>query len=144
MAKNPKFKRIEELWAGEAPTKDLTVSKPQEKDLLIGRIQAAREYMISKAKERIEQMEMIVVQAMAKGEFEVAMEAIKWLQEHTPADENGLRPLDQSVDKRVVAADDHSGPSINIGFNLGGVGKAKELPLPTTEVIDVTPTKDPI
>jgi hypothetical protein len=58
--------------------------------------------------------------------------------EHMP-EEDGQRLLEISVDK-PKQVEQKTGPSIQIGFQLGGV--APQPALPDASIIDITPEKD--
>lgn len=117
-----KFKRIDDLPSDDQSTVDVTlpaVRLPQ----FASKVQAAREHLKERALDYIAQMETIVAQAVAKGELEVAKEALQWLIEHSPADDEGRRSIEQSVDKKQIEQS-RGGPTINIGFKLGGVSES--------------------
>lgn len=101
------------------------------------KVRAARELLRQRAEEVVAQYLDLVALAKEAGETEVALKALQWLIEHTPADEDGLRVIDQSADKQQLPPVKDTRPAVQIGINLGGVTK-KELP---GEVIDVKPVK---
>lgn len=72
----------------------------------------------------------IIKQAAAQGDFETAAKGYQYLLEHMP-EEEGERMLDISID-RPKQAEQKSGHTIQIGFQLGGI-PYKEL---DTAVID--------
>lgn len=74
--------------------------------------------------------------AMKQGKIEAALEALQWLQEHTPAAEDGTTMIDTSIDKQKPS-DSYTGPTINVGFALGGLTakpEMKQLPTSIQEV----------
>ena len=75
----------------------------------------------------------LVEAAMADHDYETAEKALRFLQEHMPKDEDGTTMLDASVDKKEEKSALPVGPTVNIGFAIGGV---KQRPaLPTVEVV---------
>lgn len=78
-----------------------------------------------------------------KTDPEVAIKAIQWAYEHV-RDADGVTVVDASVDKQQAPV--ASGPTIKIGFQLGGLATIPKQALPPasieaieTEVIDVRP-----
>lgn len=102
------------------------------------KVKEAREALKEKALELFEEYRDMIREAREKGDFETATKHIQWLIEHMPMDEDGNTMVDPSVDKPKPEAKP-TGPSISIGFNLGGIDTPKALPLPEVKVIDVTP-----
>jgi hypothetical protein len=100
------------------------------------KVKEAREALKEKALELFEEYRSMIREAREKGEYEIAAKHIQWLIEHMPMDEDGSTMVDPSVDKPKPETK-ATGPSINIGFNLGGIESPKELPLPEIKVIDV-------
>src|SRR5437773_12439192 len=77
----------------------------------------------------------LIENAMAAQDYETAEKALRFLQEHMPKDEDGATMLDPSVDKKPDKPTGPVGPTVNIGFQLGGVRPVQALP--ALEVIDV-------
>lgn len=100
------------------------------------KVKKAREALQIRAFELVKLYMSNLKAAKRAGNHEVVAEGIEWLLEHMPADEDGVKVLEQSIDKpRDSQA--NLGPSINIGFSLGGIPQ-KELP-PSPQIIDITP-----
>lgn len=96
------------------------------------RVREAREALRQRAMEILESYLAVITEARAAGDFETATKSLQWLLEHMP-EEEGQRIVDISVDKpKQVEAT--KGPTIQIGFALGGIAAPKLLP-----IIDVTP-----
>ena len=115
------------------------MSRPVGDQRYFPKVKEAREALKAKALE-LHQLYMEVIQAaLDKGDVETAMKATQWLIEHMPR-EDGESMVDISVDK-PKAIEQKSGPSINIGFALGGLGEARSLPPAVT--IDVEPVAGP-
>lgn len=96
------------------------------------KVREAREALKAKALELHELYMTIIQKAILDHDFETAMKATQWLMEHMPSDD-GAQMLDISVDK-PKQVEQRTGPSVNIGFALGGIPKS----LPTV-TIDVEP-----
>lgn len=100
------------------------------------KVREAREALAERAKEILEQYLKVVTAASAAGDYEVATKSLQWLMEHMPSEE-GDAMIDVSIDK-VKQVEGGGGPSINIGFALGGIPASQHgLALPA--VIEVTP-----
>ena len=97
-------------------------------------VAAAREALRVRSHEILKLYLANAKRAMKAGDHEVVMKSLQWLMEHAPADEAGQRMVESSVDK-VVEARGSTGPTIQLGFNLGGMPVQKALP--TVEVIEV-------
>lgn len=108
---------------------------PGSKTVYFSRVKEAREALKDKALELHALYMSIITEAIAKSDLETAMKATQWLIEHMPA-EDGVAMVDVSVDK-PKQVEGKSGPSVNIGFALGGLGEARTL-LPAV-TIDVEP-----
>ena len=91
------------------------------------KVREAREALRQKAVGIWERYEAMIVQAVAAGEFDVANSAYQFLITHMPADEDGTRMVDVSIDKQEKKDNRRQMPSVNIGFKLGGVDQ-KALP----------------
>lgn len=100
------------------------------------RVKEAREALKAKALEIYELQVKIIMESLTAGDFETAAKANQWLLEHMP-NEDGVTVIDSSA-ATPKQAEGHAGPSINIGFALGGVNTPKALPQ-AVEVIDITP-----
>jgi hypothetical protein len=129
---------------GRAPAETLTepVSKPADTPeqpkkpsthpeglILFSKVKEARKAILAEA-ERICGLYMQSIEAaLADGQFDVAQQGLQWLMEHMPADEDGTKLIDQSIDKPKADSGKGSGPQINIGVQLGGMTAApKSLP----------------
>lgn len=98
------------------------------------RVREAREALRERANEFIDKYIQIVDFAIAKGDAESAYKAMQWLIDHIPADENGERIFDRSVDKvPPESSPAPAAPPIQIGIALGGITQPKKL---TGKVID--------
>lgn len=95
------------------------------------KVAQAREALKERAIEVLETYLAVIAEARAAGEFDVATRSLQWLMEHMPSADDGVKIIDQSIDKPKIEAP--SGPSINIGFALGGMGEQKSLPPVTIE-----------
>lgn len=118
----------------------------EKKPKLIGltRVKEAREALKEKSAEIVELLIETAIDAKAHGEFETAAKSLQWLLEHMPADEDGGKVIDSSVDKQAkIDPRKQVGPQIQIGFAIGGIpaaaGATKQLP--AVEVIDVEKDK---
>jgi hypothetical protein len=100
-------------------------------------VKKAREALKERANELLDIQIAIIKGAMSKGDYETAAKANQFLMEHIP-DEDGTRMIDQSVDK-PKQLEAKLGPSINIGFAIGGINQPKELP---PAVIEAEPVPD--
>lgn len=101
------------------------------------KIQAARQLLRERAEEILNDYLAVVNEARAEHQPEVAIKALQWLIEHMPADEDGGKPIDTSIDKNIQPVQVDSRPAIQIGIQLGGVNiKQKALPKASAEVID--------
>lgn len=98
------------------------------------RVKEAREALKEKALQLFQTQLLIIEAALNAGDFETAANANQWLIDHTP-DEDGTRMIDISVDKPKQV--ERALPSIQIGFQLGGMSQPKQLP--EVSVVDVTP-----
>jgi hypothetical protein len=86
------------------------------------RVKEARELLRQKAAEILEKHMAIIEEARQKGEFEAALKASQWLIEHMP-NEEGSTVIDSSAAKQKEVVATNSGPIIQIGFKLGGMGE---------------------
>lgn len=106
------------------------------------RVKEAREALRERAIEIYEMQMRIIQEALASKDFETAAKANQFLMTHLPPDEDGVRLLDADIDAKTTGAQS-SGPSIQIGFQLGGMtAPPKALPTVTEQpIIDVEPEK---
>lgn len=100
----------------------------------------AREALQEKAKLILALYLTNIKRAGKAGNHEVVQKSLEFLMEHFPADEEGTKLIDPSVDKTRSDSGGPTGPTIQIGFSLGGIKPRESLPPAATEVIDVTPT----
>lgn len=105
---------------------------PSEKHLF-SKVKVAREILRERADELINEYLDVAKQAKVAGDYESAYKALQWIIDHIPADTEGNRIVDSSVDK-TPAQVGPSQPKIQIGIQLGGV-KQKELPTVESERI---------
>ncbi len=106
-------------------------------DKYFPKVKAAREKLAARAQELIDLQFKIIKDAMKAEKFEVAASANQWMIEHLPS-EDGVTILDQGIDKpKVVEA--KTGPSINIGFALGGM---PQKALPAVVEVDIPESID--
>jgi hypothetical protein len=104
-------------------------------------VKKAREALKERAVEILEAYMSLAAQAAAEKDFETAADILWKLLDHAPADEGGDRVIDSSASKPPKTIEQGpSGPAIQIGIALGGIGPQKALP--SVEVIDVSPTND--
>lgn len=103
------------------------------------RVKEAREALAAEAVDLYRLYRHIIQVALDAGDVETAMKATQWLIEHMPRD-GKTSMVDASVDKPGVV-EQKTGPSVNIGFALGGIGEARSLPPAVT--IDVEPAGEP-
>lgn len=102
------------------------------------KVRQAREALRERADELIDKYLQVVDFAIAKGDAESAYKALQWLLDHLPAEDDGSRVFDRSVDKVPPTSDSgSSAPAINIGIALGGIPERKPKALPKAEVIDM-------
>lgn len=106
---------------------------------LFSSVKVAREALRQRAEELISEFLDIAKQAKVAGDYETASKSLMWLIEHLPAESDGSRVVDVSVDKKAPVVEPQHGPKIQIGIQLGGV-KQKQLPTveakPVTKVLD--------
>lgn len=106
------------------------------------KVKIARQLLREKSEEILAEYLDIVAKAKDAGDYEVAAKSLQWLIDHMPADDDGSRVVDQSVDKKQeVVEKGPVGPTIKIGIAVGGLGGQKALPKPgtipiTAEIID--------
>lgn len=119
---------------------EVTQSFNKSPERAFSRIREAREVLRARAEEFVVMQLRIIEAAIKGGDFETAAKANQWLMEHTPADSEGLRMIESSIDKiKEVGSGKNLGPQINIGFNLGGT---PQKALPEVQVIEVKQLED--
>ena len=101
------------------------------------RVREAREALAGKALAILQKYEMIIDLAIAKGDFETAETAARWLLEHMP-NEDGQRLIDPSAAK-VQEADGPRGPTIQIGVMLGPPPSSSSGSLPPIPTVQALP-----
>lgn len=101
---------------------------------MFSKVKEAREVLKAEAANILTEYMEVLRKAKEKGDFETASKGLQWLMEHMP-DEDGVRSVEVSIDK-PKAVEGGGGPMIQIGIQLGGMTRPKELAAP---VIDVTP-----
>lgn len=99
-------------------------------------VKKAREALKAKANDILDGYLVAIKLAVSAGDYESALKGYQHLLDHMP-EEDGERLIDISVDK-PKQVDQKQGTNIQIGFALGGIPTAKELPAPV-EVTDVKP-----
>ena len=99
------------------------------------KVREAREALRARAEEIINLYMQNARQAVAAGEFEAAAKALQYLMDHIK-DEDGGRIVDSSVDKQV-AIEGPKGPTIQIGFALGGVPNSQPTLPPAITITEV-------
>ena len=99
------------------------------------RIREARELLSAQAEELIQLKLRIAKEALEARDYEAADECINFLLLHSPVHE-GVTVLTRSIDSANPVDLSPKGPQIQIGIQLGGMNKPKEL-LPSVSVIDI-------
>ena len=111
------------------------------------RIKEAKQALQSKALELYELQEKAIRAALDAGEYEVAIKAIQWLQAHIGADDEGNTPISADIDIPKQLEKGSSAPTIQIGFQLGGIPMGQpQLPPqaePSVKILDVTEINEP-
>jgi len=105
------------------------------KTVYFSKVKEAREALAAKSLELFELYQDIIKKAAETENFEVAAKGVEFLLSHMPKDEDGGTLLEPSVDTKKEAAKGNTGPTIQIGIALGGVGEKKALP--PAQIIDV-------
>lgn len=107
------------------------------RDEFFPRVRQAREELRARAKEIIDLYLENAKNAMGAAEFETASKALQFLIEHMPADEDGAKLVDTSVDKQPKQVEGKKGgPRIQIGVAIGLPKNKKLPPAPEIEVIE--------
>ncbi len=104
---------------------------------LYPKVRAAREALREKGLEIYEKYMLLIDKAMADGEYETAEKSLRFLLEHMPAEDDGTRLVDPSVNKQKKS-EKSSGPIVNIGFKIGGT-TPKALP---ASIIEIEPSEN--
>jgi hypothetical protein len=112
----------------------MAIHKEPIKNPFFSKVREATEAIMERAMEVFELHMENARAAMANKDHETANKATSFLIEHMP-NEDGVTMVDISVDKPKQVDQNRIGPSINIGFKIGGIEKPKELP--AVNVIDV-------
>lgn len=103
---------------------------------LFPKVKEARQVLKDRAVEILETYLQVCRDARDAGDYETAAKSLQWLIEHMPND-GGETVIDPSAAKpKVNDKALPTGPAIQIGIALGGVGQRQALP--PVEVIDVT------
>lgn len=100
------------------------------------KVREAREAIKAKSLALFELHMKLIKTALDTGDLEEAGKNIRWLSEHMPSEDDGTTMLSGSVDNGT-GSEKSSGPTIQIGFQLGGVPVQKALPEPEEAPIDV-------
>lgn len=111
-------------------------------DRLFSKVKAARELLREKAESIINEYLDVAMRAKEVGDYKTATQALQWLLEHMPSEEDGTKVVDTGVDiKQPVVEVKNDRPAIQIGIQVGGIAKgqiapAKPKELTVGEVID--------
>ena len=106
-------------------------NKLKKQQTYFSKVRYARELLREKSQELLEEYLDVVKHAKEAGDYETAAKALQWLIDHMPADEDGGRIVEQSVDKKQQVVEKQRGPEIKIGIAVGGLGEnRKALPKP--------------
>lgn len=111
-------------------------SGPMPAKVYFPRVKEAREALKDKALEILEKQSTIVDLAIAKEDYETAGKLNQWLIEHMPKGDNGETIIDESAATPKELASGPTGPTIQIGIQLGAPPPTKQLSSP---VIDISP-----
>ena len=90
------------------------------------KVKEARDAARARALEILDDFQSTIKLAVAAGDYEAAMSSFKWLLEHMPADEDGTKVIDTSVDNRKQV-EGPVGPQINLGFQISGLGAQPQV-----------------
>ena len=106
------------------------------KPILSRSVRRAREILQKEAMDIVNQHLDAIKLAIIDKDYQSALEAQRWLIEHI-ADDEGLRLVEISVDKKVEEKEQKIGPQVNIGIQLGGVPiKQVEAPISPTPILE--------
>lgn len=100
---------------------------PGSPTVYFSKVKQAREALREKALELFEGYMVLIKDAHAAQEFEVAADGYQFLMKHLPKDEEGLTLLDAPVDK-ITKELGPKGPTIQIGIALGPKVEPRALP----------------
>lgn len=104
---------------------------PERKLRHFSKVREARDAIRDEAVNLLTIYKKNVEAALQAGDYKTVQDSIEWLFLHMPPDEDGNKVVDQDLDK-PKADSGKSGPTINLGFAIGGLGVQKEL-LPPKE-----------
>lgn len=93
------------------------------------KVKVARELLRQKAEDIINEYMDVAAKAKDAGDYQTAAKALQWLIEHIPAEEDGTRIVDSSIDKQVAPVQQDNRPAIQIGIQVGGI-TPKQLAVP--------------
>lgn len=133
--KRYEWKSLEQVEKGNKPvTIPVTIHPvPEAKG---STVKAAREALKNGSSQFTQDYILLIAEARAKGMYKEALEALKWLIEHTPADEDGLRIIDESAAKpKPVDQGTNNKPIVQIGIAFSN--KPQQAALPPADVIDI-------
>lgn len=105
---------------------------------MFSKVKVARELLRERASEILDNYLDVIAKAKDAGDYETASKSLQWLIEHMPSEDDGVRVVDVSVDKKTQEVKQDTRPTIQIGINVGGVQQPKQLesPKPVVETID--------
>ena len=109
----------------------------KEQRVFFTKVKVARDLLRERADVLLQQYLNIVDMATAAGDYETAAKAMQWLMDHMPAEDDGTRIVDVSVDKKQQQVQPQALPQIQIGIAVGGV--SKEL---SAKKVKALPAKD--
>lgn len=101
------------------------------------KVREARAKLLEQADKLIAKYWDLINAAEEAGQFDVAMKHVQWLIEHT-RDDDGKTIVSSSVDKEEGdGRKGKSGPTINLGFAIGGIPGTNRIAELNPVVIDV-------
>lgn len=106
-----------------------TPSRAKSDHHIFTKVKIARELLREQAEEIVKLYMDNAKIAMAHGDYETAQKALQWLLEHMPSENDGTRVVDSGVDKQIQQQQGPTGPTIQIGIQVGGV-PAKPIDAP--------------
>ena len=86
----------------------------------------ARQKLTDDAEDIYAEFRKALKMAIAGGEYEAGIKGYQYLIGHIPADEDGVRVVDQDIDAKQIADNSNKGPTIQIGI---AVTPQKQLPV---------------
>ena len=118
--------------------KEMTINASR---TIFSRVKIARELLRERAEEILDNYLDTVQKAKDAGDFETAAKSLQWLMDHMPAEDDGTRVVETSVDKQQQIVQQDTSPRIQIGISVGGsapkqISIAKPRELPKAEIID--------